>query len=146
MRFGLHLIRKVIKKKSFLIRRAYHSRALKPEQTEEMEGEGVREQGTAAPGGKAEGGRGRKGGRGQIRWDWFCHNVVQEAGGNAAAPKQRDAPAALRPSTEKTLIFPASVGAFRLYLTSWNRRADPFFKQSIPNCFFLVPGLSNRCS
>lgn len=133
MRFGLHLIRKVIKKKSFLIRRAYHSRVLKPEQTEMMEGEGVREQGTGEPGGK---GGGRQRGRGQIRWDWFCHNVVQEAGGNAAAPKQRDAPAAPRPCSEKTLIFPASVGAFRLYLTPWNRRADPFFKQSIPNCFF----------
>lgn len=42
MHFGLHLIRKVIKKKSFLIQRAYHSRVLKLEQTEMMEGEGVR--------------------------------------------------------------------------------------------------------
>lgn len=41
MRFGLHFIRKVIKKKSFVILRAYHSRVLKLEQTEMMEGEGV---------------------------------------------------------------------------------------------------------
>lgn len=62
MRFGLHLLRKVIKKKSFLIRRAYHSRVLKPEQTEMMEGEGVQEQATAELGGVG-GGRGRKGSR-----------------------------------------------------------------------------------
>lgn len=145
MRFGLHLIRKVIKKKSFLICRAYHSRVLKPEQTEMMEGEGVREQGTGEPGGKEAGGMGGKGGgrqrgRGQIRWYWFCHNVVQEeAGGNAAAPKQRDAPAAPRPCSQKTFIFPASVGAFRLYLTPWNRRADPFLNKAFGIAFFLFP-------
>lgn len=60
MHFGLHLIRKVIKKKSFLIRRAYHSRVLKPEQTEMMEGEGVRERGRVSregAGGKERGGK-----------------------------------------------------------------------------------------
>lgn len=62
MRSGLHLIRKVIKKKSFLIRRAYHSRTMKPEQTEKMEEEGVREQGTGEPGGKAEGEGGKEAG------------------------------------------------------------------------------------
>lgn len=118
-----------------------------------MEGEGVREQGTGEPGGKEVGGSGRRRqgggrqrGRGQIRWDWFCHNVVQEAGGNAAAPKQRDAPAAPRPCSGKTLIFPRKRRSLPTIFNPLQQTSRPLFKQSIANCFFLVPGLSNRSS
>lgn len=141
MRFGLHLLRKVIKKKSFLIRRAYHSRVLKPEQTEMMEGEGVRVQGTGEPGGKAEEGKGRRerrgeGGRGQIRWDWFCHNVVQEAGGNAAAPKQRDAPAALQRENFNLSRKRRSLPTIFNLLEQTSR---PFLNKALRIAFFLFP-------
>lgn len=141
MRFGLHLLRKVIKKKSFLIRRAYHSGALKPEQTEMIEGEGVREQGTAEPGGEGRGGEGSKGagrqrGSGQIRWDWFCHNVAQEAGGNVAAPKQRGAPAAPR---RENFNLSRKCRSLPTIFNLPEQTSRPFLNKAFRIAFFLFP-------
>lgn len=152
MRFGLHLIRKVIKKKSFLIRRAYHSRVLKPEQTEMMEGEGVREQGTGEPGGKEEGGReGREGRREAKRQGTDKVGLVLSqcrAGGRwkrccSKTERRTCSPAALQ---RENFNLSRKRRSLPTIFNPLEQTSRPFFKQSIPNCFFLVPGLSNRCS
>lgn len=144
MHSGLHLIRKVIKKKSFLIRRAYHSRTMKPEQTEKMEVEGEREQGTGGPGGKAEEREERRQGTDKVglvlsqcraggRWKRCCSKTERRTCSPAA--QQRENFNLSRKRRSLPTIF-----------NLLEQTSRPFFKQSIPNCFFLVPGLSNRCS
>lgn len=149
MRFGLHLIRKVIKKKSFLIRRAYHSRALKPEQTEMMEGKVCESRGRLS----------REGTRRE--WERRSREAKRQ-GTDKVGLVLSQCRAGGRwkrccSKTERRTCSPAVLRRENFNLSRKRRSRPTIFnllqqtsravlQQSIPNCFFLVPGLSNRCS
>lgn len=101
MHFGLHLIRKVIRKKSFLIYHAYHSRVFETGTDSDDRRERCVCDGRKGGGWDRE--RRLKKGE-QIRWDWYCHGVKQATGEKAPETILHPAPQLLHQAAAQILL------------------------------------------